>query len=190
MKRFLIVFVTVFALSSSAFAQERQPTQVMTTVSGNVSVSEAVSVGTSASYFWIPADESRMIFAYAGPSFQISDNFWVSPQVGYAGGWIEGEDSFIPALNMGADVGSFTLFVGLNDIISSEGSDYFGAYGANYIIDLNGSASLNMGVVSEQINDDITLGPRIGLTRDSWHGEVQAHIDPTTGDTPFESSTA
>ncbi len=161
-------------IPSRAQGAEYAGTQVMTVLGNTLDMSEAVSLNLSAVDFWIPSDGTRIVFAYLGPSWNVTEYFWLSPQIGYAGGWtVDGADAFILALSGGASLGPVDFYTGANWIGNSAGGDYFGVYRARYGL----PSHAHLGLQAEQVNRVTMFGPHVSLTKDKWTGEFGYYVD-------------
>jgi len=87
-----------------------------------------------------------------------SSGFWITPVVGYAGGWFEGHDGLDLGIWAGHGVGNWSYDVDSELITNLDGgNDYYGLYTSGYSF-ANG---MRLAAWSEQTNRDLHLGPRI-----------------------------
>ena len=172
MRRCLVLCLSILALFAPipAFAAEWTGTQVMFTVEGTKPITEAFAWSGTACRFECPKNSTAIWFAYTGPNYQATPWLWVAPQVGYAGGWVQAEDTLV-----GAGWGTVTLPNGIGTVdLDGEVFTTAGHNDTYWYNQYNHSwGALNAGLHWESVNGFSQWGPQIGVKQGPWKGEVR-----------------
>lgn len=141
------------------------------------------SLNAHAVYFTVPSKDINMYFAYVGVKWKPFNWLWLMPMLAYAGNWA-GTDGLDTSLSSCFSLfgGKATLFLEGDVILTHQQIDYYGYYSADYHL----FRKINFGFHATQINDGVTFGPHIGITKGNLSIEFQYHVgfqDSNRGET-------
>lgn len=174
MKRSLILVVTALGLIVGAIftpavaANHWSGCQILMTVEGTKPISAATAWSGTLCRFEVPKNSTVMWFAYTGPTFTPNAWLWVSPQVGYAGGWSEGQDTFVSAgwatITLPNGIGTVDLD---GEVFATAGHNdtyWYNQYNRSL-------GAVNYGLHWESVNDYHQWGPQLGVRQGPWKGK-------------------
>lgn len=184
-KRLAMLFaLAVTQPSTAALAQTFElrwnDIQTATMIGGGVPLNKAGTVDLEGYFmtFWIPGNGTTMTFLYLGPGFKVNDWLFVSPEIGLAGNWVDGNKAAIMLSNQAMVNfldGQIDGFFEADVLLYPGQIDYYGFYKLNW----NPTDFLNVGAHVEQINLEFGFGPHVGIKKGPWRLEVQHFTDLT-----------
>ncbi|MFH1171226.1 MAG: hypothetical protein V1778_01645 [bacterium] len=168
----LVLIALIVAAVPPVTAQSREWTggEVMVTLEGTSPLTQSVGWSGDLCYFYIPKSATTMWFAYTGPTWQATPWLWVSPQVGYGGGWNPIDDSVI-----GAGWVDLTLPKGLG-VVSLDGEAIVtGSVRDGYWYNQWNRAigPFKVGAHYESTNERLKWGPHVSLSKGPWKWEIR-----------------
>ena len=132
----MILVVLFFGMQSIAYAYNLQNTQIQNTLSGEKHITDVVGVRGAYTFFTTPSDKIDYHFFHFGPTFNITDWFWIAPQVGYIGLWDDDKnDAYMTSV-----LTMFLIKKGMISIITESDAIFYGDkidYYGYYTVDLN-----------------------------------------------------
>jgi len=156
----LVALTVLFVSGTVATAAEWTGTQMMLGIEGTAEVSHSVTWSGDLCYFHVPMAKSNLYAVYTGPASQVTSWLWVSPQIGWAGGWKPNMDTFVTAgwatLTLPKAVGKVDLDAEVYNTGSSHDMYWYNQY--NYTAGL-----VNAGVHWESTNAKHQWGPHVGF---------------------------
>lgn len=168
----LLMAVVFFVMPSGAYAvgiDHWQHCQFQINWTGGTPIDSTTTFNADLTYFTVPNDDVKpLYFAYVGPQWN-RGSLWLSPKVGYTGGWFADRDGFIGAIWAGADGTSFAASVDEEVLYSSGGVHDLYGYHA---VDVK-QGRFRAGLQFEHVDLDYKIGPHYGVATDHWKVEVR-----------------
>lgn len=176
---FLLCVLLCSIIVQSARAEWTGTQVLLIGAADNVTFDEqdpTLAMRASVHYFLQPSTNTDLLFAYAGPRFNISEQLWISPQIGSAVAWApDGGDALLTSVWIGAT--PYPRWFGFHESDVYFYDDTWSVYNYTFI-DYMLSNMLALGPTLEMVDELIAAGPHLTLyTKAGPWFSIQHYLD-------------
>lgn len=169
----LVALVTALSFSTNAGAEDLPFGVQLDLVLGmDIPTSrEDLSVPIMVEFFYNQSSGDIMPFLMGGVGWNPVRWYRMDGIVGLVGNFPTDRTSFMVTWGNRFSLweGEIVLVANLNLVVARDSVTYFGVYS----VDWAGDEEINIGFRAEQIDELVTFGPRVGVTIEEFHFEVQ-----------------